>query len=83
MIKCEGVWLLMKKKETERRRENLLNVVSSDVVGIISCHHGLHLHQVLLHFLYTHALSLERLYLSLSLTISMTFFHRKELQDFE
>lgn len=30
--------------------KNLLNVISGDVVGIVSCHHGLHLHQVLLHF---------------------------------
>jgi hypothetical protein len=33
-----------------RRRKNLLNVISGDVVGVIGCHHGLHLHQVLLHF---------------------------------
>lgn len=33
-------------REEER---NLLNVISSDVAGIVGCHHGLHLHQVLLH----------------------------------
>lgn len=37
------------KKEREEKR-NLLNVISGDVAGVIGCHHGLHLHQVLLHF---------------------------------
>jgi len=32
-----------------RRVKNLLNVISGDVVGVIGCHQGLHLHQVLLH----------------------------------
>ena len=33
----------------EKWEEDLLNVISSNAVGIVSCHHGLHLHQVLLH----------------------------------
>lgn len=41
------------RKGKRERRGNLLNVISSDVGGIIGCHHGLHLNQVLLHFLYT------------------------------
>jgi len=32
-----------------RRGKDLLNVISGDVVGVIGCHQGLHLHQVLLH----------------------------------
>jgi hypothetical protein len=48
--------------ERRRRRRNLLNMISCDVVGIVSCHHGLHLHQVLLHFF---------LYLSFSLSLQI------------
>lgn len=38
-----------REEEEERREENLLNMISSDVGGIVGCHHGLHLHQVPLH----------------------------------
>lgn len=52
-----------RKVGRKKRRKNLLNVISGDVVGIIGCHHGLHLHQVLLHFLliptHKHSLSLS------------------------
>lgn len=44
-----------RKVGRKKRRKNLLNVISGDVVGIIGCHHGLHLHQVLLHFLLIHS----------------------------
>ena len=37
------------EEEGEEEEEDLLNVISSDTVGIGACHHGLHLHQVLLH----------------------------------
>ena len=40
---------MKKVKKRKKKKKNLLNMISSDVVGIISCHHGLHLHQVLLH----------------------------------
>lgn len=42
----------IESRERREKRENLLNMISGDVVRIISGHHGLHLHQVLLHFLY-------------------------------
>ncbi|KAI5351726.1 hypothetical protein L3X38_004617 [Prunus dulcis] len=32
--------------QSARERDCMLNVICSDVVGIISCHDGLHLHQI-------------------------------------
>ena len=71
MVVVAVVAVQKKKRETD-----LLNVISGDVVGVVGCHHGLHLHQVLLHlshtqyiYIYIHYM-IERCTLSLSLTIS-------------
>lgn len=65
-------WKLMKLKK------NLLNMISSNAVsGIIGCHHGLHLHQVLLHYIYISIFLCYFCYYycltPLSLSISITF----------
>lgn len=46
----ERRWRWRKEKGEGRRVKDLLNVISGDVVGVVGCHDGLHLHQVLLHF---------------------------------
>lgn len=71
-----GVWKRKLKVKTYLREEgNLLNMISSDVVGgIIGCHHGLHLHQVLLHYIYViFDISPPTLSHTHSLTLSFSF----------
>jgi len=39
--------ILSDEREEE---ENLLDMIRGDIAGVVTSHHGLHLHQVLLHF---------------------------------
>ena len=54
--KTESKGQIGREDKKRRKMEDLLNMISSNVAWIVGCHHGLHLHQVLLHFflLYYH-----------------------------
>lgn len=65
-----------REEEEEKRKKDLLNMISGDVVGVIGCHHGVHLHQVLLHtlflymWMYTYITNYQQYCCSLSISLS-------------